>query len=79
MDVCGRHERDADDLILQAILEIRSSLAVDDWKESLEADLDDDWGIDPCKARLRNAFGTLFWVMFQQCSNSVPMFKPDQT
>eukprot|EP00435_Cladocopium_sp_Y103_P045381 s1159_g13.t1 len=32
-----RHERDADDLILQAILEIRSGLAVDDWKESLEA------------------------------------------
>ncbi|CAL1159186.1 unnamed protein product [Cladocopium goreaui] len=32
-----RHERDADDLILQAILEIRSGLAVEDWKESLEA------------------------------------------
>lgn len=34
---CRRHERDADDLILQAILEIRSGLAVEDWKESLEA------------------------------------------
>eukprot|EP00438_Fugacium_kawagutii_P033397 Skav210066 [mRNA] locus=scaffold485:126447:137581:+ [translate_table: standard] len=33
----GLHERDADDLILQAILEIRSGLSADDWKESLEA------------------------------------------
>ena len=44
--MCRRHERDADDLILQAILEIRSGLAVEDWKESLEA-AQPDIDIDP--------------------------------